>query len=42
MDDLLDPNSPEYLELIQEVNRRFHNKNMLYKYLVERTVSTRF
>ena len=42
MDDLLDPESPEYLELIQEVNRRFHNKKMLYRYLQERTVSFRF
>ena len=37
---LLDPDSAEYVELMQEINMRFRNKKMLYKYLVEKTVST--
>ena len=36
---LLDPESAEYVELMQEINKRFRNKNMLYKYLTEKTVS---
>ena len=40
MEQLMDVNSAEYLELVQEINKRFRNKKMLYKYLVEKTVST--
>ena len=40
MEQLMDVNSAEYLELVQEINKRFRNKKTLYKYLVEKTVST--
>ena len=40
MEQLMDVNSAEYLELVQEINKRFRNKKMLYKYLVEKTVNT--
>ena len=36
---LRDPDSAEYVELMQEINKRFRNKKMLYKYLTEKTVS---
>ena len=40
MEDLLDPDSPEYLEVLQEINKKFKNKNMLYSHIVSKTVST--
>ena len=36
---LLDPNDPAHQELMQEIQRRYKNKNMLFKYLTEKTVS---
>jgi len=35
---MLDENNPAHMELLQEINRRFKNKESLYNYLVDKTV----